>query len=166
MNKVQNYDVPEGYRKAQAILLHDDHIYLVIDWTPDLDERPFFQEGYYHYHPFMWDDDYRDSLDFIAINTLYLRRLAQIFGSVLTDEVNIMSDLPILQTKHIDRYGGESEAYDPRSILALYVRMEAAGAISIIIVERLAEDGAPVVKRELTYRGKYSIYWGAEEVTE
>ena len=171
MNQLPNYEVPAGYRKAQGILLHDDQVYLAVDWTPESDERPFFREGYYHFHPFMGDDAYPEHLGQIKIDTLSLKILINALGKQRCAERRqdladfVFADLPLFTTKHIERYG-RNEAYGLRHILALYIRLESRGVISILVVERYSEFAcAPVVKREITYHGTYSIYWGAQEVS-
>jgi hypothetical protein len=116
------YIPPDGYRRAQSIVLHDDNKYIDVH-VPDseLEDANFC----YYIHPFY------------EIHPKYL------YGIGLPHEVC-----------------GERRVHD------LYIRMELNGAISIIIIEQSCEiDDAPLWKRELTYCGKYSIYWGAQEVT-
>jgi hypothetical protein len=142
---MSNYPPPRGYRQAQSVVLHDDSKHIQVS-APESDSGAAEHFGY-HIHPFY--EDFPACLN---------------VGELFSDALNPV----IFRMGSLEPYGGggSHEVYGAREIHALYIRMELNGAISIIIIEQFRElDDAPLIKRELTYRGKYSIYWGADEVS-
>ncbi len=138
------YIPPDGYRRAQSIVLHDDNKHIDVH-VPESELED--TDCCYYVHPFY------------EIHPRYLNG-----GELRSHTMNPVT----FGVGRLNLYGIglPHEVCGERKVHDLYIRMELNGAISIIIIEQSCEiDDAPLLKRELTYRGKYSIYWGSEEVS-